>query len=374
MPLDLTRLRQFALRRQFPTPTTLGRALGALQFVQADPIRAPARAQDLTLRHRVKDYRAGDVERRYPRLAIEEDFFVNYGLVSRELQSLMHPRIPRRTWTPSQKRKAASILDFVRERGVVHPRDVDAHFAHGSATNWFGGTSNISTQLLDGMLLRGMLRVARREGGTRVYAVRPPNESPRDVAAAMDTMIDVIVAKYAPITVTSLHKLAGHLCMMGVPQWRDQRAAMLVRAKHRLPSARIEGTEWFWPMDTSPPTRRTASPDVVRLLAPFDPFVWDRGRFELFNGWAYRFEAYTPAAKRVRGYYALPLLWRETVIGWGNLAVRGVTLHASLGYVSGSAPRDRVFRVSLDAELARFAEFIGATEIEASTYTTPHEQ
>jgi len=47
----------------------------------ADPIRAPARAQDLTLRHRVKDYRAGDLERRYAALGVEEDFFVTYGFV-----------------------------------------------------------------------------------------------------------------------------------------------------------------------------------------------------------------------------------------------------------------------------------------------------
>jgi uncharacterized protein YcaQ len=51
--------------------------------VQADPIRAPARAQDLTLRHRVAGYLAGDLERRYPKLAVEEDFFVNYGFLPR---------------------------------------------------------------------------------------------------------------------------------------------------------------------------------------------------------------------------------------------------------------------------------------------------
>ncbi len=62
-------------------------------------------------------------------------------------------------------------------------------------------------------------------------------------------------------------------------------------------------------------------PEAVRLLAPFDPVVWDRRRFEAFWGWAYRFEAYTPAPRRVRGYYALPLLWRDQVIGWGNLAL-----------------------------------------------------
>ena len=64
------------------------------------------------------------------------------------------------------------MLDFVREHGVVHPRDVDAHFAHGKVTNWFGGSSNASTQLLDGMHYRGLLRIARREGGIRLYAAR----------------------------------------------------------------------------------------------------------------------------------------------------------------------------------------------------------
>ena len=60
----------------------------------------------------------------------------------------------------------------MRERGVVHPREVDAHFAHGRVTNWFGGSSNASTKLLDHMHYRGLLRVARRDGGTRVYVAR----------------------------------------------------------------------------------------------------------------------------------------------------------------------------------------------------------
>src|SRR5216684_9002325 len=92
MPISLDDLRRFAVARSLFTPTSLKRALDKLGFVQADPIRAPARAQDLTLRHRVKDYRAGDLERRYARLAVEEDFFVNYGFVTRSLQALMHPR------------------------------------------------------------------------------------------------------------------------------------------------------------------------------------------------------------------------------------------------------------------------------------------
>ena len=96
----------------------------------------------------------------------------------------------------------------------------------------------------------------------------------------------------------------------------------------------------------------------MRLLAPFDPVVWDRRRFELFWGWAYRFEAYTPALKRKLGYYALPLLWRDAVIGWGNVTMESGTLNAQLGYVSGRAPREAVFKRELAAELARLQAFL----------------
>jgi hypothetical protein len=108
-------------------------------------------------------------------------------------------------------------------------------------------------------------------------------------------------------------------------------------------------------------------PERVRLLAPFDPVVWDRRRFEAFWGWAYRFEAYTPAPQRVRGYYALPLLWRDRVIGWGNLALApGGRLQADLGYVGGEPPRDRVFRTALDEELAQVETFLAPRAADAA--------
>ena len=168
MRLTLEDLRRYAVARSLFRPTTLGRAIRRLGFIQADPIRAPARARDLTLRHRVVDYRAGDLERRYVRLGIEEDFFINYGFLTRSYYELMHPRPARHKWTPVRMRQSREVLAFIRERGRVHPREVDAHFSHGKVTNWFGGSSNASTQLLDAMHYRGLLRVARREGGTRV--------------------------------------------------------------------------------------------------------------------------------------------------------------------------------------------------------------
>jgi uncharacterized protein YcaQ len=92
-------------------------------------------------------------------------------------------------------------------------------------------------------------------------------------------------------------------------------------------------------------------------LSPFDPVVWDRDRLELLWNWVYRFEAYTPAPKRKLGHYALPLLWRDRVIGWGNLSVKDGRLASELGFV-GSPPRDRAFRRELDAELQRMRVFL----------------
>jgi uncharacterized protein YcaQ len=205
MRVTLDHLRRYAIARSLFKPTTLRRAIDKLGFVQADPIRAPARAQDLTLRHRVTGYRAGDLERRYPKLPLEEDFFVNYGYLPRAHHQLMHPRTPRTVWTPARAAQAAAVLEFVRGRGAVHPREVDAHFAHGKVTNWFGGSSNASTELLDVMHYRGLLRVARREGGTRVYAARETEGGTGAVAAPlddgtassrMDALVDVVVHKY----------------------------------------------------------------------------------------------------------------------------------------------------------------------------------
>ena len=358
MPVTLADLRRYAIARSLFTPTTLARAIVKLGFVQADPIRAPARAQDLTLRHRVRDYRAGDLERRYPKLAIEEDFFVNYGFVPRATQALMHPRTPRTVWPKSRWTQANAVLDFVRERGVVHPREVDAHFAHGKVKNWFGGASNASTQLLAGMHYRGLLRIARREGGVRLYAARDGQAPALDTSAAMDALVDVVVRKYAPLPARSLGELVSHL-RGGAPQWAGERAAALARARQRLAHTRIDGIDWYWPADENPAAKRHAPDEAVRLLAPFDPLVWDRRRFECFWGWAYRFEAYTPAAKRVRGYYALPLLWHERVIGWGNVSVADERLQVQLGYTSGHSPREAAFKQALAEELVRLRAFLG---------------
>lgn len=353
----LVDLRASAVNRSLVRPTTLARALDALGFVQADPIRAPARAQDLTLRHRVNGYRAGDLERRYPDLPIEEDVFINYGFVTRAVQALMHPRTGAALLPTARNTRAQALLAFVRERGAAHPREVDARFSPGTVTNYWGGSSSATTRLLEAMHYKGLLRVARREAGIRIYAVHQHDPGPAGAVArrrCIDALVDVVVHKYAPLPAASLSFVVSRL-RYAVPQWRPELPAALERAKRRLAHERVDGHLWYWPAYDVPPAG--GQMDVVRLLAPFDPVVWDRRRFELLWGWAYRFEAYTPVAKRKLGYYALPLLWRDRVVGWGNVSVDDGRVHADFGYVT-ARPSDRAFTRELEAEVERLRAFL----------------
>lgn len=365
MPSTLADLRRLTVANSLFAPTTLKGALHRMRFVQADPIRAPARAQDLILRHRVKNYRAGDLERQYVKLGVEEDFFINYGFVTRDLQALMHPRsdagVPAAgclPWPAARRKRALLLLDFVRQRGTVHPREVDEYFAHGKVKNYWGGSSNATTHLLDAMHYQGVLRVVRREAGIRLYSAHEHVVSPmNDVAreGRLDSLADAAIRIYAPLPLGSLRFLLRRL-RFAAPQWESDITSVIQRAKQRLAHADIDGAEWYWPAEWK--FSRNGPDTAVRLLTPFDPLVWDRWRFEKLWGWIYRFEAYTPPAKRVRGYYAMPLLWRDHVVGWGNLSVKDGALMAEFGYAK-SAPHDRAFVRGLDEELERVRIFLG---------------
>lgn len=355
--MTLDDIRRFAVTRSLFAPTSLEAALEKLGFVQADPIRAPARAQDLTLRPRVDGYRAGDLDRQYATLPIEEDVFINYGFVTHSLHALMHPRAAS-LWPSPRNARARGVLAFVRERGTVHPRDVDTHFSHGTVTNYWGGSSNATTHLLEAMHYKGLLRVARRERGIRIYAAEAPRAPVTGAAARqsrLDALVDTVVDKYAPLPAASLSVVVSRL-RYAVPQWQADLRRALHRAKTRLAHERIDGSDWYWPAHGRPSA--ATAPDDVRFLAPFDPVVWDRRRFELLWGWAYRFEAYTPLVKRKLGYYALPLLWRERLIGWVNLTLKNGNLDVVPGYVASRPPRERAFKREFEAEVERMRAFL----------------
>ena len=367
-PATLAQLRAYAIAHSLFKPTTLSVALRKLGFVQADPIRAPSRAQDLILRHRVSRYRDGDLERRYPRLDIEEDALHNYGFLSRELQALLHPRSTRKQFRieRSHPELLEPILQFVRENGPTHPRDLDPNHGGRSVTNYWGGSSSAATHVLDLLHYRGALRIARRDNGVRVYAVathhRPPTEPPPDPDETVGELIARVVGLYAPVPASSLRQLTTML-RYGAPHLeealRERTVLKRALAGGRIESVTVDGVDWYLPAGAR---LDGEAPPQVRLLAPFDPVVWDRRRFELFWAWRYRFEAYTPPGRRQLGYYALPTLWADKVVGWANVRVEGGGLAVEMGYAE-RRPRDSLYRRELDAEVERMRVFLDASRV-----------
>jgi len=358
---SLRQLRRYAIARSLFKPTSLGRAIARLGFVQADPMRAPARAQDLILAYRVKNYRSGELERRYPHLPIQEAFFINYGFVSRETVGLLHPRGTPRTWDSwdaTMQAHAEEVLAFVRRHGHTYPSDVQAHFDHGRIKRW-GADLNLSNHLLEGLHYRGLLRVVRRAAGTRVYeaAEYPAQEdSPEARLVRASHLLDILVRVYAPLPAASL----GYLCTLlryGVSHLSAEVHQLKEQATSRYAHAQVDGRTWFWPADENPLSTRHSVDGKLRLLTPFDPMVWDRRRFRLLWGWEYKLEAYVPASKRRMGHYAMPMLWGEEMLGWANLKVVDGRLEYELGFV-GPRPRSRAFQLALNEALHRMQEFL----------------
>jgi uncharacterized protein YcaQ len=196
--------------------------------------------------------------------------------------------------------------------------------------------------------------VAGREHGVRLYEPAGPPREPGDPPERLRRLVLVIAALLAPVSDTSL-RAALQLFARGspsLPGWRSVVSGLL--AAGDLQSAEVDGIRYVWPAGRV--TRGTPA-EAVRFLAPFDPVVWDRRRFEHLWGWPYRFEAYTPPAKRRMGYYAMPLLWRDDVVGWVNISNLAGNFRVQEGFVH-AAPDAAGFRDAFETEVDRFRTFL----------------
>jgi uncharacterized protein len=357
----LDQLRRYAVARSLFSVRNVNAAVARLGYVQADPIRAPARAQDLILYQRVEKYRVDDLEKKYPKLDVFEDTLHNYGFFPRTLRNLMYPRPlspHKRQFFDEHASLRRDVMRYLREQETAHPRDLEAALAHGRRTNGWGGSSSATTLMLEALHRAGQVHVVKRDAGIRIYAKVDDTKLLRlSPTARADGLILLVVNLYAPIPRRSLNSLVAIIARYWPEVDFKMRLQLMLRSG-ALAEEVVEGESYIWPMNEKIDVN---VPDRVRLLAPFDPVVWDRRRFEHFWGWAYRFEAYTPEAKRVRGYYALPLLWQENIIGWANVRRAekgsGIGLDVALGYVN-KLPRGSVFKSALEEEIERFKAFL----------------
>jgi uncharacterized protein len=347
-------LRAHAISHSLFSPTTLRDAAKRLKFVQADPIRSPARAQDLILRHRVEHYRAGDLEREYPTLDLEEDVLYAYGFLTRDVWQLLHPRK-----TNDLTEFERNILETVARFGETHLRQLEDKFGRERVINAWGGFSQATTRALEKLHHCGLLRVARRAEGIRIYEAKttaPPQASDDtgESGERLKKLIVVISNIFAPVTERCLREASAPLRRSLPQQFNIKTMIVELLKSGELEKLTVDGIDYLYP---SASLIQCEVPQGVRLLAPFDPLVWDRRRFEHLWVWMYRFEAYTPPAKRLRGYYALPMLWRDSIIGWANVRVEKRVMSVEFGFVD-KKPDDLDFSSELEKEINRLEIFL----------------
>jgi uncharacterized protein YcaQ len=229
--------------------------------------------------------------------------------------------------------------------------------------NDWGGFSSATTWTLERLRHRGLLRIARRESGIRIYEPARPFDDSLKPDERLRNLILSVARLLAPSPEKSLRAIVARYRRWGNPR----KAVDELILDGGLQRQVVGGLPYIW---LASPTNHDGVPRRVRFLAPFDPLVWDRTRFEHFWGWSYRFEAYTPAAKRVRGYYALPMLWGDSVVGWTNIRVDVKGVRAELGFVTGQ-PTSRVFRSELEREIETFKTFLGLHPSTPTTLTWP---
>ena len=353
MKLTVRDLRQHAITASLFRPTTLRQAVERLGFVQADPIRSPARAQDLILRHRVKDYRAGDLEERYPSLNLEEDFLYAYGFMPQSTWALLHPRLEAKLKSAEQR-----VLEIVSTHKRIHPRELEAYLGRKREINAWGGYSKATTRILQTLHYRGLLRIAGRDKGIRLYEPTSRQHEQIEPGERLRKLVLLIAAILAPVPERSLRAALKHLSH-AAPAFEGRHTTLTKLVESgELASGVVDEVRYVWPAGR---VTRKRPEHTVRFLAPFDPLVWDRRRFEHLWGWSYRFEAYTPPSKRKLGYYAMPLLWREEVIGWVNVAKKPAGLSVEPGF-SGDEPTESSFRNEFEAEVERFGRFLQGRE------------
>ena len=271
----------------------------------------------------------------------------------------------------------ADLLERVRRDGplsaseVAKPRErTPGHATAGRPQKQMWDWSD-EKRALEWLFVTGQLYVAgRRSSFERLYdvpeRVLPPAildaPTPPEPVAQAQLLIHAAEA----LGVATLGDLADYF-RMKTPVARPVLAELV--AAGELRETAVEG--WKQPAYVRPEVIVPRRIEARALLTPFDPVVWERSRAQRLFDFDYRIEIYTPAVKRVYGYYVLPLLLGETLVGRVDLKAdraRGVpTLHVKGAFGEpGSDPAG--VAAALAAELTELARWLGLADIAVDSH------
>ena len=299
--------------------------LGSLQF---DPLEVPgARNHDLVLHARIADYRRAWLDRWLygaDRRLIE---VYNKSLNILPISELPHYRL---AWDRAdahyqdgilreQAVIADAILGQIREEG---PLSTAAFRQHNHAIDWWWAPTPAARAVMEALFVTGRLGIARREGNRRFYDL-VERLVPANLLALRETEQDALRhrlwSRFRAVGLMTAPGPADVMYGIGPAKDRVRMADELVEAGALL-SVEVEGLKGtrYVPAEEEAilrAARTFAIPRAVTFLAPLDPFVWDRQLLRDLFGFDYLWEVYVPAAKRRWGYYVLPMLYGDRLVG-----------------------------------------------------------
>lgn len=316
-------------------------------YVQIDPINICGRMQEHILRNRVMGYREGDLLRLLhgdgTALAAERRTMFEHHLPDSSvlvafpneawphLLGAMHARTKRTgAWsgrlTPRERELAVRILGEIGERGALSSEQIEDEGRRGRQV-W--GKATLAKATLQKLFFHGRVLIARRENNRRFYDL-PERVLPASILALAaadpdDTARWIVELKLKQRRLVMLKRnevplvedLVQRVSVEGCPmlyclredvRWFDEGEAGAAKAASEA-VARSSGAGVAGVADAAGVAR------ALQLLAPLDPLIYDRRVTQLLWDFDYTWEVYTPPAKRVRGYYALPVLAGTEIVG-----------------------------------------------------------
>jgi uncharacterized protein YcaQ len=384
--LTLTEARRLAILGTMlagPRPTSLVEVVEHLGKVQVDPTAVVARAEQLTLWSRFGSYERTDLRRlleEEPRQLFEYNAFLiaaaDLPLHRSAMRRFPRPEYTRgryiREWLADNASFRTYILDELRRRGPLLSRDLDDRAVVPWRTGGWNDGKNLG-RMLEFLWRAGEIAISRREGAQRVWdlveRVLPAAEADPlpDEVVAIETMERQLRARgfEAPGFGTAID-YALPAREIGLDSLLADGVAVPV-AIDGLPGEWIAHAEELAALDAPWQPRTT-------LLGPFDPLVSDRDRAESVFDFRFRLEIYVPAAKRQYGYYVLPILHGDRLIGRIDPVLdrkrRVLTVNAV--FAEPNAPADAW--PSVRAAIDELAAWIGADRVEIAAIGAPWDQ
>ncbi len=383
-PVQARRLALLGQRLAGPRPSQLMEVVRNLGCLQLDPLSVVARSHQLVLWSRLGRYDVSELERllweerqlfeywaHCASIVLTEDFPLHQAMMRR------YPGSDRiRQWTQQNRTLQRYILGQIRRHGPRLARDLEETGINPTqwvSTGWTSGR-NIS-RMLDYLWLSGKVMVAGRQGIQKVWDLAErclPPWTPRQALPHREVQRQGIQRALRALGVATPRHIAQHFLRGRYPDLTSVLAELEAKGQIERIEIREGGQVWpgAWYIHAEDAPRLADVTDAAwtprtTLLSPFDNLICDRKRTAELFGFDFRVEIYTPQAKRRYGYYVLPILHGDQIIGRldPELDRAEAQLNVKAVHAEPGAAKTRSAARAVAGAVENLAAFLGARKI-----------